>query len=225
MNTLINFVKLDFRTARPGFNITIIGVHVGVMALLFMFFRDMTGVVFLTMLYLDSYVAMPFSIGEHANTDSLYTVLNINRKTVVRGRYMYMATIILGVSLLVLAFIGVGWIAEGLFDIRLNTMFALRVFIILFLLSVFMQALLFPFYYKFTIIKSGGISTIPFMFIMVGGYFLLMARPEIINFVVDIMASPLYSGIAVAIAVVVLAIIVYISYRLSLRFYLKREFT
>ncbi|MCL2204479.1 MAG: ABC-2 transporter permease [Defluviitaleaceae bacterium] len=224
MEKAINFLKLDFMTARPGFNVATLGIQIAIITIIFAFSRDLLSVVFLIMLYMDSYVAMPFSIGETANMDGLYTILNVKRRTAVKCRYLYAGVIVFGTATLSMALVGLGRIAEILFGLNLNTGFAFRFLLIYLVISIIVQAMLLPVYYKFTIIKSGGISTVPFMAIMVGGFFLIIRFHSQLERVLYLLGNPMYLGVAVAALLAVLVVIVYISYRMSAVFYLRREF-
>ncbi|MCL1883091.1 MAG: ABC-2 transporter permease [Defluviitaleaceae bacterium] len=223
MRKIKNVVMLDILTARPGFNAIALIINLSIMAVIFAFQRDFVVVVFLLMLFMDGYVALPFSLGEMANMDALYVTLNISRKELVRARYVYTAIIILGTTLLTMSLLGIGRLFEIIFDLNLNTFLALQVLGIYFIISVIIQAILLPNYFKFTIIKSGAISTIPFLVIMIASFTFMLMWWDSISPFIENLSNPLFlTGFIISVLLIFITAI-YISYRLSLRFYLQRE--
>ncbi|MCL2188640.1 MAG: ABC-2 transporter permease [Defluviitaleaceae bacterium] len=220
-----NIIKLDLYTARPGFNWVAMLIQFTIIGLVFGFTRNMIVPVFVIMMIMDGFVALPFSLGEPAKMDVLYTTLNIKRKTMVIGRYCYAGFIIVCTTLLSLLLVGISWGVEWVFEIYLGAQGALYVLLLYFVICIFMQSVLLPFYYKFTIIKAGPISYIPFYLIMLGSFFLINFNYDLFVRLVNFVTTPSNLPWVIAIVLAVLAVIVYISFRLSVRFYTRREFS
>ena len=94
MNKVLKFAFLDFRLLKPYLKslltVPLIGIVMGIVSKSAM----SMSVYFLTGLLL--VISYPFTISEKNGLDMLYSTLPLDRKTVVRGRYLFV--LILGIS-------------------------------------------------------------------------------------------------------------------------------
>ena len=228
MNKVVKFAKLDFLIAIPNFYNLVIPAFTLMFMLGFLGTHD-APLIFFIAIHMDMIVSFPFGIGKPSNMDALYVTLNIDRTTVVRGRYLYSFAIIVLGFLISLALISVGLILESFFSFNLGagtssfTVVSPWVLLIHTPLVVLVQSISIPIYFKFTTRKAGGTSAALLVLMMV--YLLVLnERRGIVPRFNDFMAHPLYVGRAILALLAALVVVVYISYRLSLRFYMKREF-
>jgi hypothetical protein len=223
MNKLTEFVRLDFITIKPYFTVKNLLIY-AVMAL---FLTTMSenpasgmgvGVMLGTM-----FMGYPFALSEKSNMDALYATLSVNRKTVVLGRYIF-ALLLNVCAILLSAGMGtVGQFALNAYRGTTGTGDAFAAFFVLFALFLLIQAIQLPIFFKIGYTKAKFLSIIPFIAIMVG-YISVLKLPSDNGRLSGFLTSILESGFIIPIIAVTLLIVVFISYRLSLAFYRKREF-
>ena len=172
------------------------------------------------------FTSYPFAVGEKTNMDALYVILSIGRKTVVLGRYVF--ALFLNICAIVFSFIFAlaGFLAARAvnFGNRIDEVFWM---VLLFaMLFAVIEVIQLPFFFKFGYTKARFLSVLPFIAIM-GGYFAYIAmgsNSELSGYVTVFFTNTLGAGGIVASAVLVLLLLIFVSYRLSLSFYNKREF-
>ncbi|MCL2054786.1 MAG: ABC-2 transporter permease [Oscillospiraceae bacterium] len=226
MNKVRAVVGLDFATMKPqlGLKVTL-PLLLSVLWMVTMSGSVASGIgIGLMMAMLFS--GLPFLYGGKNNLDALYATLSLDRKTVVKGRYLFTltmnicavaATFILGtIGQLTLALTGVTFSSDGI----------VWVFAVMGFMCIAMQAMQLPFYFKFGYQKAKLFSIVPLTGITgLAGVVLVMGGGELLNGITTFAAKfqenrvMLFGGIGA-----VLAVIVFASYKLSLVFYEKREF-
>jgi len=223
---LKNFIKLDFITARPGFNWGAMLFYVALIVLMTAIVGSMTQTVWLMLFFLNSFIALPFAMGEKHNMDALYVNLNVNRKTVVLGRYLYSLIIWVCGVIITYVLVGFGLLVEGLFSIDVDAGMSAGIGVALAIMLMITQAFQLPIYFKFSHAKSHIWTLIPFIGLMLGSMMFsafIMSEDTIEN-IAAFFANPSGWVIAIAGAIATVGVIVFASYKVSLKFYSAREF-
>jgi len=225
-SNLKSFVKLDFLTARPGYSIGAMIFYVGLIITMTLILRSVVQTVWLLMFFLNSFISLPFSLGERHNMDALYINLNVNRKTVVMGRYIYAMIIWACGVFLTFAIAGISLLLEHILDINIDAEISIWIAVALSIMLILTQAMQLPIYFKFSHTKSNLYTMIPYIGLMLGSMLLMtfMRGEEFVENLVEVLASPSQWGLVLAVVVVVVCAFVYGSYRLALKFYSTREF-
>jgi hypothetical protein len=176
------------------------------------------------------FVGYPFALGEKSNMDALYVTLNLNRKNVVAGRYLF--ALALNVCTLLFAFVlsTIGLLAASAVGVKINETETLAAVLALCAVFIVIQAIQLPLFFKLGYAKAKFFSLLPFAALM-SSYIVILGAANRLNH------SSIYKSLvafsqtvgenavllaAVAIAAMVIAI--FVSYNLSLAFYKKREF-
>ena len=223
---LKSFIKLDFLTAKIGFSPTTLIFYLVLIAALTILMRSLTQTVWLLMYFMNGFVLLPFSIGEPRQMDTLYITLNIDRRTVVRGRYVYSLIMLACGIALSSAIVGIGILSENIFDIDIHAVYSLLMIPALGLMLVITHIIELPIVFKFTLVKSGIFTSIPYILLMIGAMLFtgrLMNEEFLERFSRFTENTPLVLGAAAGI-VLVICVLFYISYRLSVAFYSRRDF-
>jgi len=228
MGKLNAFVRLDFLTAKPGLSSHATLIYAVLLIIITVFTRNIIVAVFQLMAFANNFAVMPFSIGEARNMDALYPTLNIDRKTVVKGRYIYVLTIlILGVVGALLVAWG-GLHLENALSTNLHSRAALGSIAAFTLMTILNIATQLPLHFKLGLAKSGAWTSIPNIVLMLIPLFLfsMFYTGRISEWISEFLANPLLLWTGITGVILVLAVVVYVSYRLSVRFYTntKREF-
>jgi hypothetical protein len=224
MNKLNAFVRLDFVTVKPYFAGKNMAIYAGVALYMSYLGGALTGMGMGLMLG-TLFASYPFALCEKSNLDALYTTLSVNRRTVVRGRYLF--TLALDLCIIAALFA----VAVTFIFIRNETVSgedvieALTVAAVIFALTIVIQAVQFPIYFKFGYTKAKLLSLVPF-FALMAAYFLLtsIARESALLNRLYELSERLKTGGIITLALLGVIIAAYVSYRLSLSFYKKREF-
>ena len=225
MSKLFSFVRLDFITVKPYFTVK----NLLIFAVVAIFLTTMSGNVSSGMgvgiMLGTMFISYPFAVGEKSNMDALYTTLSLNRKTVVAGRYLFALAFNFCAVLFSIVFAIVGIFMSGAFGLDMGTDEILLAGILLAAIFIVIQAIQLPFFFKMGYAKAKFFSLVPFVALMVG-YMTFMTGSKdngIVNQIESVLAR-ITSGMLVGFATLALLFICYLSYRLSLSFYIKREF-
>lgn len=173
------------------------------------------------------FLSHPFAIGEKNNLDALYTTLSLDRKTVVAGRYFFLLVLNMCAFLAVFALTAITMFVKGEAPLGeiLSEMLAVATVVVA--MSFVVQALQLPLYFKLGYEKGKIVSLIP-LFVMFGaliGFNLLTTYFESdftqhITQLVQLMNTPVF----IVLAGLSVIAVVFVSYKLSVAFYKKREF-
>ena len=225
MNKLFSFVRLDFITIKPYFTIK----NLLIFAVVAVFLTTMSGNISSGMgvgiMIGTLFISYPFAIGEKSNLDALYITLSLNRKTVVAGRYLFALTFNICAIIFSIFFAIVGTVVTGATGLGMGTSDILLTGVLLAAVFIVIQSIQLPFFFKMGYTKAKLFSIVPFVALMAGYMVFMTASKEngIINSIESFLER-MTNGVLVGFAVLALLLICYVSYRLSLVFYIKREF-
>ena len=219
MNKLLSFVKLDIITIKPYFTWKTLLIMLAVTVSL-SFNESQNGLIigFIMVLAL-TFSSYPFAVGEKNGIDALYATLPVKRNCVVLGRYLF--ALILDIAIGLLAVI----ISASLQLIMKNTFNLKESFFIMLILLVsysIFQAIQLPIYFKLGYAKAKLLAYLPvlvfpLLVLSTASFF----KESIISLFIWVMENQMLTAI---ISAALWAVIVIISYKISLKFYMKRSF-
>ena len=228
MSKLRAFVRLDFMTVKPYFTIKNLLIYVALAVYMAIMSKNIGTSIGIGLMLATLNIGYPFALGEKSGMDALYATLGADRKTVVRGRYIFsfllnicaivFVTVFSLIALTIMSFFG------GSELILRESLGATMAIASLFLIVQSMQITMF---FKFGYAKAKFFSILPFFIISAFVAFFVMSSrgsgmPEAVNAIVRIFMSNALAIVAAIIAL--LAAVIFASYKLSLAFYKKREF-
>ena len=222
MNTIKNFVKLDYLTIKPYLTAKNFIIYF-VLAIVVSYANEnavisQTLVLTFTMLF----GTYPFAVGDQNGIDSLYTILGIKREDVVKGRYGFIFTLYIGGSILaMLLYVIITLTLKEPLQIQI----ALITLASSFLVVSALQFIQFPFFFKNGYLKSKFLAYMPFLGITILA--LLMShlqKYQWINFTGIVSFAVNNPWIAGSIVIIVWFIILITSYKISAHYYTNREF-
>jgi hypothetical protein len=219
---LTNFLRLDLKTINPYFGIKQ-ALHLSVFTLILSIcfeFILKIHIPFLTFLIFGMVTLMmcsfPFALEEKNDINTFYVTQNIPRKTVVYGRFLFglfvsFVSVIVGMCIDISVLIATGNIGEIKSEIIVGTVILLGLQVL--------NALRYPFFFKFGYAKGSiAASILPIAIIIAGVLLAAFANPN--GFTLPTSVNVLPS----VIALVPVIIMTYISAMLSEKFYQTREF-
>jgi hypothetical protein len=225
MNKLLAFVRLDFITIKPYLTIK----NLLIFAVVAIFLTTMSGNISSGMsvgiMIGTLFISYPFAIGEKNNIDALYVTLSLDRKTVVAGRYLFTLAFNICAILFSIFFAIVGVLVTGATGLEIGKSDILLAGVLLAAAFIVIQSIQLPFFFKMGYTKAKFFSIVPFVALTTGYMVFMTASKEngIVSRIESVLED-LTSGLLVVLAVLALLLICYISYKLSLSFYKKREF-
>ena len=227
MTKLKSFVMLDFVTIKPYFTLQNLLIYVVIALFLTTMSGNISSGIGVGMMLGTMFIGYPFALSEKSNMDTLYATLSVDRKTVVLGRYMF--ALALNVCAMVVCFLlaSVGLLAAQVADFGNEVGDALWMILLLAALFIVIQAIQLPFYFKFGYAKAKFFSLVPFAAIMAGYVAFITSIGSdhgSLSTANNALADIVNSSILIIPVVLALLFIIFISYRLSLSFYNKREF-
>ena len=228
MGKLRAFVRLDFMTVKPYFTSKNMLIYIALAVYMAIMSKNIGTPIGIGLMIATLNIGYPFALGEKCNIDALYTTLGADRKTVVRGRYIF--SLLLNVcaivfvtvfSLIALTFTSFFGDVDGILMETLGTTMAIAS---LFLIVQSMQITMF---FKFGYAKAKFFSILPFFIISAFVAFFVMnaqgrGMPAGLNAFVWGIINNGWAVLAIILAI--LAAVIFVSYQLSLAFYKKREF-
>lgn len=198
MKEILKAAKLDFGLVKPylkGFRIAAIMAVV-----LVAINKSLIFGVFFTVIISTMFIGYPFSISENNGMEKMYGILPINKKALVRGRYLYACSIGLLVSLLSPIIYSILLRALGV-TVSLPEICVAAV--LGFVIFSFYTVVQMPGFYRY-----GGLQGKAFMYIPIGVYIILMfvvLKFDIVNgqFFPFITGNPIVTGIAALLVCVI----------------------
>jgi hypothetical protein len=226
MNKLKSFVLLDFITVKPYFTAKNLLIYSIVALLVMITSKNVSSAIGVILVMATMFVSYPFAVGEKSNMDALYTTLALDKKTVVLGRYAFMLAMNCCAILFSIVIWVIGTLASYMFKLGFSSEVngALAVISALTVMSLMIQSLQIPMFFKLGYTKAKFFTLIPFIGIMVSTMALSTAADSssgLFAFVTFIFRHAIASALLIAAAMILM---VYVSYRLSAAFYAKREF-
>ena len=222
MKQYLNFVKLDLITIKPY--VTIKNFIIFGLSAAFVIYSTKTSTTALGILmgFGTLYITYPFAVGEKNGIASLYIFLGIKRDTVVLGRYLYALFIDC-------AFCLFGFVLTLIISLIMSLPFSiienLIVMIALLLFFSFSQFIQIPIYFKNGYTKAKLSAYIPFLMIPLVVVILGQLYPQFTQAFDSIISWISINPVLVIVLIIILwFIFMYISIRLSQKFYQKREF-
>ncbi|MDR0220997.1 MAG: ABC-2 transporter permease [Lachnospiraceae bacterium] len=233
MNKLSTFVRLDLLTTKAYMTVKMLLFFV-VIEVFIIFFNGPALGIGTALLLAVVVVSYPFAIGEKSNMDALYITLSVDHKTVVGGRYLFALAVNLSIvaATLVVALAAMLVRGEAAIGAFMREVLATTALILAFTLTL--QVIQFPMYFKYGYTKAKFISLVP-VFALIGGLTAVAIAAEERAAAIaaeergglSLFAEWLVvfnRGGVIALAAAAVATIVFVSYRLSVLFYGKREF-
>jgi len=227
MPKLKSFLKLDIMTVKPSLTwrellfpvvgMLLMSVVMGSASNALMFGRVMG-----TMIVMATFIA-----ADKCNLDSLYSILAIDRKTVVLGRYMFGILFnFLYIALSLVLLLVTSCTAEA-FSVTVHLGGVYWMAFSTFIMFVIVQAIELPIMFKYGYGKARIVAMMPLMILGIAAMGASFVNHQDI-FDIDTydpeLIVSLFSGNVVAIMAVVAVVSLVISYLLSVRFYNQREF-
>lgn len=222
MKTIINFTKLDLQTVKPYLLDKRSLIYLVLAIILPYGNKEPISAIALVLLFSMLLSTYPFAISDQNNLDKLYIALNIDRKTVVIGRYLtlllfYVIASILGLIIYILLsiFMGIGVnIKEALF-------LTITILTIMFIL----QSLQFPFFFKNGYLKSKSLTYLPFALISIISILFSKIYNSAYKDSFDKLVISLINNkyITISIIILIILLVINVSYRLSYKYYAKKS--
>lgn len=218
MSKIGSFLRLDYMTVKPYFKAVNLLIYGAIALFLSLTSGTITSGVGVGIMLCTLFLSYPFVVGEKHNMDALYITLSVSRNAVVAGRYLF--TLLLNVCLILGTFVlsSAGFIVTGFLGLTDNVGVLSRNdgFLVLAALMLVVQAVQLPIYFKLGYTRAKFISIVP-LAVIVAGFF---AFTGVAGDSFTIIARTLEYLAVLAI----LLVIVFVSYKLSVLFYKKREF-
>lgn len=223
MTKLKAFVRLDFMTVKPYFTMKTMLIYAVVALFLTAVSENISSGMGVGMMLGTMFMGYPFALGEKSNMDALYATLSVSRKNVVLGRYVF--ALLLNVCTILFSFgLGMaGLLATKVFGLTIGVGGTFAVVIALSSLFIIIQSIQLPLYFKLGYSKAKFLSIIPFAALMIS-YLSILTLQNISSGLSSFLTSVMDSGMAIPLLFVLLLLIIFVSYRISLVFYEKREF-
>jgi hypothetical protein len=231
MSKTLQFLKLDLRSIKPylGSNWNIVVFLVLMLLLVLLMRNPLLALIFVPLLAV-YYAGYPFALGESVNMNGLYTTLGIERRDVVRGRYLFALIAELVVMVITSVFVLLGYAlydaADLAFTIVPPVIFVLPTIAVMAVGFWWLQVLQLPLYFKFGYNKA---RFLVFGVILALLFAMTLFSPAL-NSIIDFIANLLLldQGIRTLLSFLVTAtltaLLTVISYRISLRTYQARDF-
>jgi ABC-2 type transport system permease protein len=222
MNNVLRFAKLDYRTVKPYLTIKNMSIFIVVVLIMILSTGESTAVLTMLMVYGNIFVSYPFAVGEKNGIDALYSVLSVNRKTVVTGRYLF--TILVDISTAILAFS-----ISLVISMTMGKMYSIRetaaILITIFLIFTFIQTIQLPLFFKLGYDKAKLLAYLPLVsfpvVIILFSKFLSgdgMRMPVIIEWAIS------HPGVMAILIATLWCLAALTSFSLSLKYYRNRDF-
>jgi len=228
MNKLKAFVLLDFVTMKPYLTVKNLLIYVIVALFLSIMSGSAASGVGIAVAMASMFTGYPFALGEKSGMDILYTTLSLSRKTVVSGRYLF--ALVLNLCTIILSYViaMIGILVTRISSFTEQAFETLLVSFVLFTMFIVIQAVQLPLYFKFGYSKAKFFIMIPFVAVMAffAAFTSSMGRSRDSEFFNQIFGflKTLSNGLFIVCVVSAVILVVFVSYRLSLSFYKKREF-
>ncbi len=223
MKKIINFIKLDFLSIKEYITIKrllsffLISIFIGIAN------KSPLMAIAMTLFFIMSFATYPFAASDQNNLDILYLILGYDRKDVVLGRYGTVLSIyILGICLETILYVIVSLVLRT----PINLMELLFLNAVLRFTIIVGQSFQIPSYFKEGYLKSKLTTYLPYIifFALFMIVYTLIEKEILFNLsIVNTFIETQFYLIALILLIMALAIFA-ISYKLSQKYYMRREF-
>jgi hypothetical protein len=228
MSKVKAFLKLDFMSVKHYFKPIAVMFYMLLAVIFTHFFGTLSGGIGYGMTLGTLIMSYNFIVAENCDLDTLYSTLALGKKTIVFGRYLY--TLILN-SVVLLGSIGCSMIGifiktKELPAFSFEVFFSIAVVVALF---IFIQSIQMPMFFKLGYTKAKIFSIVPMFFILTIGVTMssfYKHRENVLIEFLNVIGNFLEKNriFPVLSVVIFIALSLYISYKISVIFYKKREF-
>ncbi|WP_425539875.1 ABC-2 transporter permease [Microaceticoccus formicicus] len=223
MKKISNLLKLDFMIIKPY--ITFIHLFIFLAVTLYTSYSNASPIssIILILMFTMLYASYPFAIVDQNGVDSLYTIFGLNKKDVIKGRYAFLlainilgATIGIAISFILSMIFKTEFILKEVLIITISTILALST-------TQFIQ---YPILFKNGYLKSKATPYLPFAIvglIVISGE--LLFKDQTLIFINKVTQFFVFNPILGAFGVLIIwLVLLFISYRTSYKYYIRREF-
>ena len=221
----LSFVRLDLLTVKPYLTKKNMFILILIPLVMMSSTRNyVVGIIMVLMIFAAMYTDYPFASCERYNLDVLYSTLSIKRNTVVLGRYLFNAALIIliGIYSFVASHIIFFIVGESI-----NISELMIVIPVLLIAFSFIRAVQLPIYFKLSYSKAKFYAKLPILILPMAFLIFPAFFSSILSSGFTVYIQYWYSNnlpIAVLLSCAAWFGLVYISYRISVSFYRKREF-
>ena len=229
MNMLRNFVKLDILTAMAAIESrrTVIQLFIffGIALAFGIFMQTLTPTIVISVQVAFLALHLPFR-GEFRNMNALYVLLNVSAKNVILGRYIYVFMALASGAVLCLLVIAIGFIAERALGIGIGALSSLYFIATFIVMQLVAQAAYLPVLFMHGQGKLSAFNFLPQVVTVLGAFVVMRAlQTEGGAYLLSaFLAEPRLVRMAAIAVPFVIFLGIYVSYRISLMLYSKREF-
>jgi ABC-2 type transport system permease protein len=224
MNSSISFLRLDYITIKPYLSGRNLLLFLVVFCVVGLGMNQPASLVGMIMMYGMIFCSYPFAVGDQNGIDALYATLPIQRKNIVAGRYLFTISfnLLAGVTAVFFS-VAAESVRNGAFSGLSSALISTLVCFALFAGLAFTQL---PLYFKLGYSKAKFISYLPLILLTgfigaVAGFGRQSYAPLAVAALEWLQNNTALFGLALGAA---LAGLGYLSYKLSLYFYSRREF-
>jgi len=228
MDKIKSFIKLDYITIKPYLSVKNLLIFGCIMVFLTAMSGNLASGLGVGMMLGTIYLGYPFALGEKSNMDALYTTLSVDRKTVVAGRFAFIFLFNLCSIIAALVIAAITLFIAGKLDFNANGVETLVAIVMIAALFAVIQLFQLPVFFRYGYTKAKLLTFMPFIALMVG-YFLISGFAGQLfgdlQFILSV-GNFLAANQMLIIVLIILAMLLatFISYRISVKAYVKREF-
>ena len=217
MKDIKKIVNLDYISIKPYFTLKNLIIMIFLYLVYFFVTSNPLTANSAILIFSIVYSSYPFLIGEEAGIDSLYRIFGIKSEKVVLGRYVFALLLFIFALLISIVFSTIFSFFVETADIRefLATSLA---YLLVYLVFI---SLKYPLYFKFGYKKAKSISALTFALIGLL-YFLVMALKDSLSDLFIFMENNIFMTLLISLLLVL--IIVFMSIKVSQKFYKNRDF-
>ena len=224
MSKTLRFARLDFITIKPYLTWKNLLLLLGIALVMQFGGGGSPASISMIMAFGFTYISYPFAVGEKNGIDALYATLPITRKTVVAGRYVFsliLNILVAAIGVLTILVFSVVFKAEfAAIEILMVTLVSIVIFGVI-------QAMQLPIYFKLGYAKAKFAAFLPFglvplLVLILSRLSTQMDFGALFSAAVAWISNNL--GIFGIWCALIWAVGIVLSYFVSVRFYLKREF-
>lgn len=223
MKNIKKFILLDFITIKPYITLKNLLILLLISAMMTYFNRQISGAIAIVSMFSTIYISYPFAVGNQNGIDTLYHILGLSRDEIVIGRYSW-TFIINGIGVL-FAFC-LSLLYSYIFNFDVQILELIIMIAVIFIALTLVQAFQLPIYFKHGYMKAKSLAYLPLLaisLIFAISTFVYNSLPKtsINSLFLFINNNLMMLGI---ISIFAWLISIVISYKLSMKFYNKREF-